>query len=128
VLIRRLVDAVALVALVAIWIVVLAAFPSLPATIPTHFQLDGTATGYGPKGTIFLLPIIATVVCASLLASGRLGARYLNLPFTIPPAAMPRALAITHLFVALINAMTMLLMWTIVALIVYVAALYRLRA
>lgn len=33
-------------------------FPSLPQTIPTHFNLEGKADGWGSKDTIFLLPSI----------------------------------------------------------------------
>jgi len=33
-------------------------FPLLPDTIPTHFNIEGKADGWGSKGTIFLLPSI----------------------------------------------------------------------
>lgn len=33
-------------------------FPSLPNSIPTHFNLAGEADGWGEKGTIYLLPAI----------------------------------------------------------------------
>ena len=49
-------------ALAAIWVLVLANYPSMPDIIPTHFNAAGNADDYGNKSTIFLLPIIATVV------------------------------------------------------------------
>ncbi len=36
-------------------------YPSLPATIPTHFNIKGEADGFGGKGSIFLLPGIMAV-------------------------------------------------------------------
>ena len=33
-------------------------YPSLPNTIPTHFNLEGKADGWGSKDSIFLLPSI----------------------------------------------------------------------
>ena len=33
-------------------------YPSLPETIPTHFNIEGKADGWGSKGTMFMLPSI----------------------------------------------------------------------
>lgn len=37
-------------------------YPSLPSTIPTHFNMSGEADGFGGKDTIFLGPGIMSVV------------------------------------------------------------------
>jgi uncharacterized membrane protein len=37
-------------------------YPSLPSTIPTHFNIKGEADGFGGKDTIFLGPGIMSVV------------------------------------------------------------------
>ena len=37
-------------------------FPTLPATIPTHFNASGEADAWGDKSSIFLLPVIMGVV------------------------------------------------------------------
>jgi len=37
-------------------------YPSLPSTIPTHFNISGEADGFGGKDTIFLGPGIMSVV------------------------------------------------------------------
>ena len=37
-------------------------YPSLPAIIPTHFNIKGEADGFGEKSSIFLGPIILGVV------------------------------------------------------------------
>lgn len=48
--------------IVAVALVVLAwgmsalLYPALPATIPTHWNIHGKIDGYGPRGTIFLMP------------------------------------------------------------------------
>lgn len=50
--------------LISVWIIVLTNYSKLPATIPTHYNAAGIADNHGDKTTIFLLPIIATVVFA----------------------------------------------------------------
>ena len=37
-------------------------YPQLPATIPTHFNLEGKPDGYGSKASILLLPVIGAVL------------------------------------------------------------------
>lgn len=48
--------------LVSIWAFILANYGQLPQTIPTHFNGSGEADDYGGKATIFILPVIATVL------------------------------------------------------------------
>ncbi len=38
----------------------------MPDTIPIHFNASGRADSYGNKGTIFILPIIASIVFIGL--------------------------------------------------------------
>ncbi len=51
---------------VATWIAVIMQYPSMPQTIPTHFDIAGTADGWGPKGSIFLLMGIYTALLVGL--------------------------------------------------------------
>jgi len=44
------------------WIYLLSIWNSLPASIPTHFGINGTPDAYGPKNQIFLWPAICTVL------------------------------------------------------------------
>lgn len=58
----RLVEILAWLTLVIIWILVIVNYARMPDSIPTHYNAAGHADDYGDKSTIFLLPIIATVV------------------------------------------------------------------
>lgn len=37
-------------------------YPSLPATIPTHFGINGQVNGYGPKATLLIFPAIGVFI------------------------------------------------------------------
>lgn len=54
-----------------LWILTLFAFFKMPDTIPTHFNASGQADNYGNKETIFILPIIATIMFAGLTILNR---------------------------------------------------------
>jgi uncharacterized membrane protein len=43
-----------------LWLFVITRYANLPDTIPTHYNLEGQADGFGNKKTIFFLPIIGT--------------------------------------------------------------------
>jgi uncharacterized membrane protein len=47
---------VAIALVVVAWVVSAALYPGMPAKIPTHWNIQGKIDGYGPKGTIFLMP------------------------------------------------------------------------
>jgi len=46
------------------WIHLILNYPGLPETIPTHFNAAGEADGFGKKSSIFMLPIIASILYA----------------------------------------------------------------
>lgn len=48
--------------IILLWMLALFAFLKMPDTIPTHFNASGQADKYGHKGTIFILPAIATII------------------------------------------------------------------
>lgn len=48
--------------IILLWMLALFAFLKMPNTIPTHLNASGQADKYGNKGTIFILPIIATII------------------------------------------------------------------
>ena len=50
----------------AIWVLVLVSYPSLPESIPTHYNGTGEADAFGSKSSIFGLPIVATVLFIGL--------------------------------------------------------------
>jgi uncharacterized membrane protein len=52
----------ALIVLIATWGFIIYHFNKLPDIIATHFDLNGNPNGFGSKFTIWLLPIIITLV------------------------------------------------------------------
>ena len=61
---KTMIDAVALVMLILGWWVALSSYPHLPESIPVHFGFKGEADGWGGRWTIFLLPVVATLIFA----------------------------------------------------------------
>jgi uncharacterized membrane protein len=59
-------EAIAILALIAIWVFPIITYKSLPDTIPSHFGLQGKADGWGSKSGIFVLPGICIVLFAGL--------------------------------------------------------------
>ena len=51
-----------IILLVVMWGLTLFSFIKMPNTIPIHYNGSGQVDGYGDKITLFLLPIIATVI------------------------------------------------------------------
>ena len=51
---------------VVMWALTLYTFLKLPTIIPTHFNASGQADDYGNKLTLFILPILATVIYLGL--------------------------------------------------------------
>ncbi|WP_188454167.1 DUF1648 domain-containing protein [Virgibacillus oceani] len=49
--------------LIVLILYVVQAYSNLPETIPTHFNANGEANGWGNKAFIFLMPAIALFVC-----------------------------------------------------------------
>jgi uncharacterized membrane protein len=52
----------ALLTLFVLWALVLLNYQHLPETIPNHFNASGQANGYGPKSSIFTLPILGAIL------------------------------------------------------------------
>lgn len=101
-----LVGFVALVAVTAYW------WPSLPATIPTHFGIDGAPNAYGSKYTMLLLPGILLVM---LLSFGVL-ARYpwiFNYPVAITQENAARQYQRGRLILTVTNAVLAVVFVTI---------------
>jgi uncharacterized membrane protein len=63
-------EVITLAALLFMAFLLIFEYPHLPSTIPTHFNFQGTADGWGSKETIFFMPaiflltaILLTVLC-----------------------------------------------------------------
>ncbi len=50
----------------AIWVLTITNYTKLPDIIPIHYNAMGQADGFGRKGNILILPIIATVLFVGL--------------------------------------------------------------
>jgi uncharacterized membrane protein len=48
--------------LIVVWALTIYTFIKLPTTIPIHFNASGQADNYGNKLTLFILPILATII------------------------------------------------------------------
>lgn len=90
------IDSIAVVILILGWWIALSVYPRLPERIPTHFGFTGEADAWGRRWTIFLTPVICTVIFTldfwlfNYVAIG--GARPVP-----PPAKMPLHLLLLEL-------------------------------
>lgn len=55
----RILELIALGALILVWVVVASVWHELPAQIPRHFGLNGEPDGWGSRPTILVLPAVA---------------------------------------------------------------------
>lgn len=66
----RLIDLLGWLMLATCWTLVFWSYGRLPHTIPSHFDASGEINGWSSRNTLFLLPLIGTVLF--------IGLRYLN--------------------------------------------------
>jgi uncharacterized membrane protein len=66
-----IVEIAGLIAIVAIWILLMVTYSKLPDVIPIHYNYLGQADNFGTKSSIFLLPLIATVLFAGMTILSR---------------------------------------------------------
>jgi uncharacterized membrane protein len=57
----KIIEILSIALLIGYWSYTLFQFNNLPEIIPTHFNGSGAVDGYGAKGTILILPMIATL-------------------------------------------------------------------
>ena len=63
----RVLESIAIGAVIFGVVLVLLGWSGLPQTIPTHFDAAGNADGWGPKEMIWILPSISVVLITSML-------------------------------------------------------------
>lgn len=61
-----LIEALGWLFLLAIWILTIASYTSLPDTIPIHYNGAGQVNGFGAKANILTLPFIVTILFIGL--------------------------------------------------------------
>ena len=54
------------VLVIFIWAMTILKYPSLPESIPMHFNASGQVDGYGGRGTILLLPVLSAILFGGL--------------------------------------------------------------
>lgn len=62
----KILEIIGLVLLIAFWCLTIINYAKLPEIIPTHYNGMGEADGFGGKGNILILPIIATILFIGL--------------------------------------------------------------
>lgn len=63
-MVTMLIDSLAVAVLLLGWGIALRNYPRLPTAIPLHFDVYGVADNWGKRWTIFLLPVINTIIFA----------------------------------------------------------------
>ena len=61
-----------------LWFFTLYSYFSLPAIIPTHFNFAGQADAFGSKKTLFIIPVIGTLIFVSMTAFSKFPQVYRN--------------------------------------------------
>lgn len=89
-------EAVALVGLVTLVGVVFSAWSSLPASVPSHFGVDGRADAFGPRGTMLILPSVGLVLSLALTVI-QMVPHALNYPVLITPGNAERQYRIARI-------------------------------
>ena len=76
-------EAVAAAIFLETWLFAAQTIPALPARVATHFNWSGVADDSGPAGSLWMLPILSTVLYLGLTATRFMPDRWLNYPVKI---------------------------------------------
>jgi uncharacterized membrane protein len=82
---------------VALWY-----WPGLPARVPMHFNAAGKVDGWGPKPTVWLLPVIGVVLAVPLTVLSRFPHTF-NYPCVITPENAERQYRMARLLLAIVK-------------------------
>lgn len=58
----KIIEGMALIVFISIWVMVIYSYNKLPQIIPVHFDLSGNVDRMGDKSSIFTLPFIASFI------------------------------------------------------------------
>ena len=78
----KILEISAVLLLLFFWIFILIHFKNLPKIIPIHFNGSGTVDGFGPRASVFVLPIIGTILYIGLTVLQK-HPQYSNYPIKI---------------------------------------------
>jgi uncharacterized membrane protein len=62
----KILEIVGWISVIFIWALTILKYPSLPESIPTHFNASGQVDDYGGRGTILFLPVLGTILFGGL--------------------------------------------------------------
>jgi uncharacterized membrane protein len=116
-LVDKTIEALGWLALTILWALPILNYNILPQTIPTHFNAVGNIDAYGSKMTIFLLPLIGSVIFITLTIVNRF-AHVFNYPvkITTENAKIQYTVAVRmmrYLKLSLVIIFTFISVWTI---------------
>lgn len=100
-------------ALVFLWIITVFHYNSLPETIPTHFNAAGQTNAYGTKSTLFILPIIGTILFFGMSALSRFPHKF-NYPVKITPENAIKQYTMATRLIRVLKLSTMILFTLII--------------
>jgi len=80
----KVIEAIAYIALIALWLFICIIYFKLPETVPTHFDMSGTADSFGDKESVFMAPGICTVLFV-MMSFIQHKPQWLNYPTEITP-------------------------------------------
>jgi len=108
---RRILDIVALIALVTVWVVTANAIfghHPLPLRVPTHFNLAGNADAWGSPQVLWLLPCIGILLYGLMVLVSRFPGAF-NYPVRVTPANRAALQHLALLMIAWLKAEVMCL-------------------
>lgn len=62
----KVIEVLGWLTLLTLWGLIVLNYSNLPETIPTHYNASGQVDSYGNKATIFMLPVIWTILFAGI--------------------------------------------------------------
>jgi uncharacterized membrane protein len=78
----KIINSIAVCMLIVLWCLALYMFINAPEKVPMHFNVKGEVDRYGDKITLFLLPLIGTIIFIGLHYLAKVPYIY-NYPYTI---------------------------------------------
>jgi uncharacterized membrane protein len=105
---------ISLLLLLLLWLTVAYLVMVLPATIPVHFNFSGMPDRWGSKKTLWVLPIIASMVYVLLAFIKRMPAKQLNYPVALTVSNQAALHQITQHMLSALQIGVLLLMGRIV--------------
>lgn len=106
--------------LILMWLLFLYIFFTSPSIVPTHFNASGKVDDYGSKTTLFILPLIATIIYFGLTWLNKYP-HIFNYPTTITNDNVERQYTIATRMLRMLK-LSVLCVFTVLVLLSYLVA------